>query len=125
MTERADRCDWLGQAARESVQVPRWCRWDPDGERLADMEPLINLHVAKHGIASRSVDSVFWRRIEKGYFGNFTKYRLCDLWLNRGAGRRLEKRFRSIKDEDGALRCVRVLTHCELGFNGCPKWNIP
>ena len=48
-------------------------------ERLADMEPLINLHVAKHGIASRSVDSVFWRRIEKGYFGNFTKYRLSAL----------------------------------------------
>ena len=79
MTERAVRCDWLDQAARESVQVPRWCRWDPDGERLADVEPLINLHVAKQAIASPGLDLVFWRKIEKGYFGNFTKYRLGDL----------------------------------------------
>ena len=65
------------------------------------------------------------RRIEKGYFGNFTKYRLGDLWLNRGAGRRMEKRFRSIEDEDGALRCVRVLTHLCVGLNGCPNGISP
>ena len=111
MTERAVRCGWLDQAARESLQVSVV----PVGsgrERLGDMEPLINLHVAKHGIASPGLDLVFWRKIEReGYFGNLAKYRLCDFWLNRGAGRRMVKRFRSIDDEDGALRCVRVLTH--------------
>nr|ADB85428.1 hypothetical protein [Phyllostachys edulis] len=34
------------------------------------------------------------RKMKKGYFGNFTKYRLGDLGLNRGARRRKEKRFR-------------------------------
>ena len=51
MTERAVRCGWLDQAAQESLQVSVV----PVGsgrERLGDMEPLINLHVAKQAIAS-------------------------------------------------------------------------
>ena len=50
----------------------------------------------------------FRRKTEKGYFGNFTKYRMDDLLLNRGAGRRMMKWFRSRGDEDGALKYVRV-----------------
>ena len=34
VTERAVRCDWFDQAARESVQVPLWCPWEPDGRDL-------------------------------------------------------------------------------------------
>lgn len=34
VTERAVRCDGLDQAARGSVQVPWWFRWEPDGRDL-------------------------------------------------------------------------------------------
>ena len=36
-----------------------------------------------------------WRRIEKGYFGNFTKYRLGDLMPTGGARRCIKKWIRS------------------------------
>ena len=77
-------------------------------ERLADM-----MRAVDQPTRSGAGDCFDWiglglrRRIEKGYFGNLTKYHLGDLWLNRGAGRRLEKRFRSIEVEDGALKSVR------------------
>ena len=59
MTEQAVQCGWLDQAARESLQV----LMVPVGsgrERLGDMEPLINLHVAKQAIASTD-----WTRSSK------------------------------------------------------------
>ena len=65
MTERAVRCGWLDQAARESLQVSVV----PVGsgrERLGDMEPLINLHVAKQAIASIGLDSVFGEGSRRG-----------------------------------------------------------
>ena len=68
MTERAVRCGWLDQAARESLQVLSSAGGIRTGERLADMEPLINIHVAKQAIASPGLDLVFWRKIEKGVF---------------------------------------------------------
>ena len=78
-------------------------------ERLADMMRAVDqptrgeacVCFPKTGLSLR-------RKIKKGYFGNFTKYRLYDLGLNRDARRCVEKRFRSREDEDGALRCVRV-----------------
>ena len=96
-----------GIGASASV-VPVGSGW----ERLADMMRAVDQPTRDEaGDCFDRIGLGPWRRIEKGYFGNFTKYRLGDLWLNRGAGRRMEKRFRSIEDEDGALRCVHVLTH--------------
>ena len=51
MVERAVWCGWLDQAARESLQVSV-VLVGSGRERLGDMEPLINLHVAKQAIAS-------------------------------------------------------------------------
>ena len=54
VTERAVRCDWCDQAARESVQVPWWFPRKPDGRDLPTWrEPVINLHVAKQASALR------------------------------------------------------------------------
>ena len=77
-------------------------------ERLDDMEPLINLHVAKQASASRRWTLSFGEGSRRGILVISPNTALVTFWLNRGAGRRMVKRFRSIDDEDGALRCVRV-----------------
>ena len=41
-------------------------------------------------------------------------------WLNCGARRPKEKRFRSREDEDDALKCVRELNPFVCGLNGGP-----
>ncbi|MGL6083108.1 MAG: hypothetical protein ACRC4N_11820, partial [Gammaproteobacteria bacterium] len=49
-------------------------------ERLADMMRAVDQPT--RGGAGDCFDRIGlgpWRRIEKGYFGNFTKYCLCDL----------------------------------------------
>ena len=82
-------------------------------ERLADM-----MRAVDQPTRGEAGDCFDWiglglrRRIEKGYFGNFTKYRLCDFWLNRGAGWRKLKWFRSRDTRDGALKCVRKCPVC-------------
>lgn len=78
-------------------------------ERLADM-----MRVAGSTYTWRSMEVLHedWTRsskkIEKGYFGNLTKYRLGYLLPTRGARRCVKKRIRSGGDEDDALKCVRV-----------------
>ena len=47
-------------------------------------------------------------KIEKGYFGNFTKYRLGDLLPTRDARRRMMKQIRSRGYEDDTLKYVRM-----------------
>ena len=92
---------------------------------------MINLHIVKHGIASRRLDSVFGEGSKKGILISLTKYRVGDLWTNRDARRRKERRFRSTEDEDHerdgfgrpgssfALKSVCVDSFvCEL--NECP-----
>ena len=82
-------------------------------ERLADMKRAVDQPT--RGGAGDCFDWIglgLRRRIEKGYFGNLTKYHLGDLWLNRGAGRRMVKRFRSSGDEDDALKSVRMCPVC-------------
>ena len=98
----------VDQAARGSVQVPWWSggnRW----ERLADMMRAVgSTYTWRSMDVFRAVQTRSSEKIEKGYFGNLTKYRLCDFCLNRSAGRRKVKWFRSIEDEDDALKCVRT-----------------
>ena len=110
----------VDQTVWGSVQVPRWSGGNRMGETCRhDENRWINLHVAKHGMCFAQMDSVFWRRIEKGYFGNLTKYRLCDFWLNHGAGWRMLKWFRSREVVNDALKSVRKCPVC-LGLNGSP-----
>ena len=61
-------------------------------ERLADMMRAVDQPT--RGGAGDCFDRIGlgpWRRIEKGYFGNFTKYRLGDLMPTRGARRCIKK----------------------------------
>ena len=49
-------------------------------ERLADMMRAVDQPTrGEGGDCFTMIGLGSWRRIEKGYFGNFTKYRLCDL----------------------------------------------
>lgn len=101
MTELEVRCDGLNQAARGSVQVPWWFRWESDGRDLPTWrESLINLHVVKYAIASWRLDSVFGEGSRSGVLVTSKKYCLGDLWLNRGARRCKDRRFRSSEDKD-------------------------
>ena len=68
----------------------------------------INLHVAKHGCVSRSLDSVFGEGSRRGILVISPNIALITFWLNHGARRRMEKWFRSRRVEDGALKYVRV-----------------
>ena len=82
-------------------------------ERLADMMRAVDQPTrGKAGNCFNRIGLGLRRRIEKGYFGNLTKYHLGDLWLNRGAGRRMVKRFRSRDDGYNALKCVRMCPVC-------------
>ena len=69
----------VDQAARGSVQVPWWSggnRW----ERLADMMRAVgSTYTWRSMDVFRAVQTRSSEKIEKGYFGNLTKYRLCDL----------------------------------------------
>ena len=78
-------------------------------ERLADMKRAAGSTYTwrSMGGASRRWDSVL-EKIEKGYFGNFTKYRFGDLLPTLGARWCVEKWIKSRGDEDGALKCVCV-----------------
>ena len=113
MTEREVRCDGVASSGAgigaSALVVPMGF----GRERLADMMRAVDQPT--RGGAGDCFDRIGlgpWRRIEKGYFGNFTKYRLCDFWLNRGAGRRMVKRFRSKDDGDGALKSMRKCPVC-------------
>ncbi|MGL6084156.1 MAG: hypothetical protein ACRC4N_17595, partial [Gammaproteobacteria bacterium] len=67
-------------------------------ERLADMMRAVDQPT--RGEAGDCFDRIGlgpWRRIEKGYFGNFTKYCLGDLMPTRGARRCVKKWIRSRK----------------------------
>ena len=59
--------------------------WD----RLADMVRAVDQPTrGEAGDCFTKIGLGLRRRIEKGYFGNFTKYRMCDFWLNHGADRK-------------------------------------
>ena len=82
-------------------------------ERLADMMRAVGSTYTWRSKRVLRTDGLgLCRKIEKGYFGNFTKYRLGDLLPTRGARWRKVERIRSIEDEDGALRSVRKCPVC-------------
>ena len=90
-------------------------------ERLADMMRAIDQPTrGEAGGCFTKIGLGSWRRIEKGYFGNFTKYRLGDLWLNCGAVGPWRSSLGQVKDEDDSLRCVHELNPFVSGLNGCP-----
>ena len=108
MIERAVRCS--GLIKRRGGRCK--CLGGSGGsgrERLADMKRAIDQPTrGEAGDASTRLDLVFGERSSRGILVISPNTALDDFWLNHGASRRLEKWFRSIEDEDDALRCVRV-----------------
>ena len=90
-------------------------------ERLADMMRAVDLPT--RGGASEcfaQLDMVFAKRSRRGILVILPNNALVTFWLNRGAGRRMMKWFRSREDEDDALKYVRELNLFVCGLNGCP-----
>ena len=82
-------------------------------ERLADMMRTAgSTYTWRSKRVLRADGTRSWQKIEKGFFGNFTKYRLGDLLPTHGARWHKVKRIRSREDEDDALKSVRVLPVC-------------